>query len=242
MTNAVEISHSRMQAYERCPWMYHLIFDEGWRSGPSAKAALGQSIHRTLDKYLSPENTEKSLPRLLEIFDEQWVNEGFDSPQATMEAYQSGQTILEKFFELDKDRTSEVVSTEKEFNIELPGPVQLRGTIDRLDIHKDGTYEIIEYKTQSPPWNESRIAQDQQMTLYALGMTETLKGAPLKLTYYFLSSGTSIETIRTQQQLEEARARILSVAEKIKQHQFNPNHNYCSHCEFGKRCVHFKST
>lgn len=237
---SVEVSHSRVQTYERCPWKYHLVYDEGWRAGPSAPAALGQSIHRTLDAYLAPTNTEHTLERLNEIYNEHWVNEGFGTPQQTMEAYERGRLMLEHFFELDKTRKSEIVATEKEFNIEFAPGVHFRGTIDRLDRHPDGLYEVVEYKTQIQPWTEARLAEDRQITFYALGMGEILKDAPLKLTYYFLSSGTSLGTTRTKNQLEEARALILDVAAKIDRRAYEPNHGHCGRCEFGKRCANFK--
>ena len=236
----VEISYSRVQTYERCPWLYHLVYDEGWRSGPTAPAALGQSIHKALDAYLAKSNTEYTLDRLFEIYDEHWVNEGFGTPQQTFEAYEKGRQMLQHFFDLDKKRTSEVIETEKEFNIELAPGVHFRGTIDRLDRQPDGTYEVIEYKTQAQPWSKARIAEDRQITFYALGLGEILNGAPLKLAYYFLSSGACLVTTRTQNQIEEARALILDVAEKINRHVFEPNYQYCPRCEFGKRCSKFK--
>src|SRR5262249_27935573 len=55
---AIEVSHSRVQTYERCPWMYHLVYNEGWRAGPKAPAALGQSLHRALADFLAPDNTD----------------------------------------------------------------------------------------------------------------------------------------------------------------------------------------
>ena len=51
--------------------------NEGWRSGPTAGMALGQSLHRTLGRFYAPDNRSGSLDRLMEIFDEEWVNEGF---------------------------------------------------------------------------------------------------------------------------------------------------------------------
>lgn len=236
----VEISHSRVQTYERCPWLYHLVYDEGWRAGPSAPAALGQSIHRALDAYLAKTNADKSLEALLELFDHHWVNEGFGTPQQTFEAYERGRQILTNFHSIDGKRTSSVVGTEVQFDYEIASDVHFRGTVDRLDKHADGSYEVIEYKTMAEPWAPERVAKDRQMTFYALGLSHKLDGASLKLTYYFLSSGASVVTTRTQQQLEEAHALILDTAGKIRRQEYAPNHASCARCEFGRRCKHFK--
>lgn len=237
----VELSYSRVQAYQRCPWMYHLIYNEGWRSGPNGSMALGQSLHKTLEAYLSKENTEHSLDRLLELYDQLWVNEGFAGPQDTLDCYNRGRKMLEHFFQIDQTRQNEVLATEKEFNIELEAGLQFRGTIDRLDRCSDGSIEIIEYKTQGDKWTDERMSHDLQMTFYALGMHQDMKNTSLKLKYYFLSSAESKTTMRTPSQLQEARTTLGKVAAQIRQKNFEPNHAYCPRCEFGKRCVNFKA-
>src|SRR4051812_37283655 len=102
------VSFSRLQAYLRCPWLYHLVFDEHWRSGPTGPAALGRSLHETLGFYLSEQNSARSLEGLHEIFDSVWVNEGFHSPQETIEIYESGRKMLENFWKLDQSRRSTI--------------------------------------------------------------------------------------------------------------------------------------
>ncbi len=238
--SSVEISYSRVQTYERCPWMYHLVYNEGWRAGPKAPAAFGQSLHRTLAVYLSDDNTERSLDRLFEIFDQHWVNEGFGSPQQTIEAYERGKMILENFFKIDAKRTSKVFATEKNFDIDFGNDIHFKGTVDRIDQHADGRYEIIEYKTGTETWSKERVASDRQMSFYALGLAKTLGVSSLKLTYYFLSSGSAIETQRSQTQLEEIQNLITTAAEKIRSGDFTPNHASCKRCEFGRRCKNFK--
>lgn len=236
----VELSYSRVQAYQRCPWMYHLIYNEGWRSGPNESMALGQSLHKTLEAFLSETNADHSRDRLLELYDQHWVNEGFAGPAETLECYERGRKMLENFFEIDKSRKNQVVATEKEFNVEITPEVQFRGTIDRLDRHPDGALEIIEYKTQRDRWTDDRVAGDMQMTFYMLGLQEENKNAEIKLKYYFFSTGESKEARRTPEQTQEVRAIVSAVADRIRRKEFSPNHAYCPRCEFGKRCVNFK--
>jgi putative RecB family exonuclease len=231
----VEISHSRVQAYQRCPWLYNLVYNQGWRNGPNRSMAFGQSLHKTLDAYLAADNTEHTLERLLELFDQHWVNEGFATPQETMEAYDRGRRMLEHFFTIDSRRTSSVEATEKEFNIELGEDIRFRGTLDRLDRHPDGQLEIIEYKTHGDKWNQERCDNDTQMTLYALALTR-LEGTTPKLKYYFLSTGESVETRRTPEQMQNATQVLMAVAGDIRAGIYAPNHGHCPRCEFSKRC------
>jgi RecB family exonuclease len=234
-----DLSFSRVQAYQRCPWMYHLIYDLGWRSGPTAGMALGQSVHRTLGRFLAEDNQERTLPRLLEIFDEEWVNEGFGSPEETLAAYNSGRAMMERFFQTESPRFADVVATEKEFDIPFGEGLRFRGTMDRLDRHGSG-YEIVEYKTQGAAWTPTRTESDLQMTLYAMGMKTVLKGAPVRLRYHFLSSGESRVVERSGEQMEAAGRLLADTGGRIRRKEFPPDQSYCARCEFARRCAHYR--
>jgi len=71
----------------------------GWRSGPNATQAFGQSLHKTLAAYLSAQNSEQTIERLFSYYDELWVNEGFSNAEETYRFYEQGREILELFFE-----------------------------------------------------------------------------------------------------------------------------------------------
>ena len=236
----IDLSFSRIQAYQRCPWMYHLVYDLGWRAGPTAGMALGQSLHRTLGRFLVDSNKERSRERLLEIFDEEWVNEGFDSPEATIAAYDQGRGMLERFFDGEKERFGDVVGTERDFELPFGTTFRFRGTLDRLDRRSDGAFEIVEYKTQADPWTPTRTESDLQMTLYALGMKSVLQGAPLRLRYHFLSNGESRVVERSVDQLSAAERLLTDIGERILAQDFQPNHSYCGRCEFARRCVNYR--
>lgn len=220
--------------------MYHLVYDEGWRTGPNAPQAMGHSLHRTLEAYFSNENEERSLDRLLEIFDENWVNEGFKSPQETLEMYDWGRKALENFFEIDKKRESRVMWTEKEFALPINDSILLRGTMDRVDQRPDGSYEVVEYKTHGAAWSPERIQTDLQMTLYDIGLRSEVGEIPIHLTYQFLSTGQTVSTERTADQREKAMALVRDVAAGIRKKNFTPNHDSCPSCEFRTRCTNAK--
>jgi RecB family exonuclease len=232
------VSFSRLQTFQRCPWLYHLVFDEKWRSGPTGSAALGQSLHQALDLFLSESNTDRSLERIYEIFDEVWVNEGFKSPQETFEIYESGRTMLKNFWEIDRQQKSKILFTEKEFGFDWEG-IHIQGTLDRVDQTADG-YEIVEYKTRGDRWTPERIEKDLQMTFYWWGASEGLGLKPLKLSYYFLSTGQKVEATRSDKDVEMLKGLVRDAAQKIQSGQFEPNFSYCAKCEIGKRCVNYK--
>ena len=235
----VDLSFSRLQSFQRCPWLYHLVFDEGWRSGPTGSSALGKSLHEALAKFLEDSNTDRSMSRLHETFDEVWVNEGFAGPQETFQAYESGRTMLENFWKIDQYRTSKVLFTEKGFGFDWNG-IHIQGSLDRVDQASDGVYEIVEYKTRGDHWTRERIEKDLQMTFYWWGVEEGLGLKPVRLKFYFLSSGESIVANRDESHRQDLQQRLLNMAEKVRLKDFTPNHAHCSYCEIGKRCTNFK--
>jgi putative RecB family exonuclease len=232
----IELSYSRIQTYLRCPYLYHLVYHKGWRAGPTGSMALGMSLHRALALYLAPDNHERTMERLGEIYDQVWVNEGFSSTQETLDCYDKGRHMLEEFYRTDSERQVEVVATEKDFEIKFDAKTRLRGTMDRLDRYADGTHEIVEYKTHAEHWTESRVGNDLQMTLYALAMRENLGPGPLKLRYHFLSTGESLYTQRTGDQIDAARKIVSDVAAHLRKEEFSANPSFCMRCEFKKRC------
>jgi len=236
----VDVSFSRIQAYLRCPWLYHLVYDEGWRSGPSAGMAVGQSLHRTLGRFVAPDNNERSIDRLLEIFDEEWVNEGFASPAETIERYETGRAMLERFFQAEQGQAAETVGTEVDFDLPMGGNLHFRGTVDRLDRRSDGSYEVVEYKTNAEGWTPERTASDLQMTLYALGMRRALKVPAVTLRYHFLSNGELRPVSRSAEQLAAAETLIDEIGSKIREKFYAPNHAHCARCEFAGRCVNYR--
>jgi DNA helicase-2/ATP-dependent DNA helicase PcrA len=237
----IELSFSRLQTYSRCPWLYHLVYNEGWRAGPKGNMALGLSLHRALAEYMTPGSKERSVNRLLEIYDQVWVNEGYATTQETLDAYDNGRKMLEHYAQSDLARKSRVVATEATFRVNFEG-IDLWGTVDRIDQAPDGFYEVIEYKTQGDNWSAARRENDLQMTLYEWGVRQGLGFSPLRLKYHFLSSGEVVEVQRTEAQREEAMALLKKTARELRQENFQPNTSYCSKCEFGKRCVNYEET
>lgn len=237
----IGLSFSKLQTYTRCPWLYHLVYNEGWRAEPKGNMALGLSLHRALAEYLAPDNKERSLNRLLEIYDQVWVNEGYVSTQETLDAYDNGRKMLERYVEGDAARKSSVVATEATFHVNFDG-IELWGTVDRIDQTPDGFYEVVEYKTQAESWTSARLESDLQMTLYEVGVRQGLGFSPLRLKYFFLSTGEYVEVRRTEEQRKEVMNLLMETAQQMRKKNFQPNKSYCSKCEFGKRCVNYEES
>lgn len=234
----LELSYSKISAYRFCPWKYKLLYVEGWRVPPNPYMSLGQTIHSTLELFHKDDH--KSLDDLLDIYNQVWVNEGFQSPQQTMHFYEKGEKMLRQYNEWCKLRKSEVIFVEKEFRFPL-GSRMLRGIIDRIDRLPDDTYEVIDYKTHAEMWEQSRIDSDLQLTLYSLGCQKMLNVGPPALSYLFLAHNKFVTTTRSSLQIRQAIAEFEDVAERIERNDFTPDVTKCAKCDFKQTCAHSSS-
>ena len=130
--------------------------------------------------------------------------------------------------------------TEVDFDLPMGGNLHFRGTVDRLDRRSDGSYEVVEYKTNAEGWTPERTASDLQMTLYALGMRRALKVPAVTLRYHFLSNGELRPVSRSAEQLAAAETLIDEIGSKIREKFYAPNHAHCARCEFAGRCVNYR--
>ena len=232
----MELSFSRFRLYRECPWKYKLQFIDGRRPSMDPPASLGVSLHRALERYHGRED-------LLDAYDAEFLRSGYPDAEARGRWKRRGERILETFLERDAGRRTEVLGAEREFVFAL-GRHTVRGMIDRLDRHPDGTIELVDYKTRlgldprdpSPPPEES----DLQLRFYALGAKEGLGLAPSLLTVHYLAADR-VESRPYDPTGEEAlKAEITRVADGIEAATasgvFTPDTSFCPRCVFRTDC------
>ncbi len=231
----VEISYTRINAYRTCPWKYKLMFEDGLRIPPTPFISLGLSVHRALEDFHLRQG--KALDDLIESYDRCWVNEGFVTPQQAHDFYEKGNAMLAAFFRDAAGSTTEIVAVEKEFSLKL-GRHRLKGIIDRIDRHSDGTYEVIDYKTHAELWKQERVDTDLQLGIYTLACEKALGITPGSAACYFLAHGKKLSTRRSRAQLKETAVLIADIADKIGRRQYPRNPAHCPRCDFRRSCGH----
>ncbi len=226
----LELSYSKIKAYMDCPRMYWYIYVQQKRAPLTAEASLGLSVHKALEAYHKAGGEED----LLEYYDANWVNQGFKSPQEQAEFYDKGMNMLRRYLDVDRDRKSRIVHVEKEFGFVLE-KWRVRGTMDRVDSHPDGTWEIIDYKTGAEISRE-QMADSLQMGIYGIGMKRALDLEPDKITFWFLSRMKKVTFPYDLSREENVISTLKSVGLKILKEEFSPNTANCPFCSLKKWC------
>jgi DNA helicase-2/ATP-dependent DNA helicase PcrA len=126
---------------------------------------------------------------------------------------------------------------ERQFTFKL-GPHVLRGRVDRVDRLPSGEYELIDYKTGRPKSAEA-LAEDVQLSLYAVGARESWQLDASRQAYLYLLDDQKVSLPPDDGEREEwITAVALEVAEGILSQGFEPTPSptACSICDYRLVC------
>jgi DNA helicase-2/ATP-dependent DNA helicase PcrA len=110
--------------------------------------------------------------------------------------------------------------------------------VDRVDRLPGGQYELIDYKTGRPK-NSSQLADDVQLSVYALGAREAWQLEASRQAYYYLLDDEKIALPEGgEDRVEWVREAAQEVAEGIMAQEFEPTPSFsaCSVCDYRLLC------
>ena len=236
------LSYSSLSTYETCGLQYKFRYLDKLPSKPSPILSFGNSLHEALRRwYNQPVPVAPPVEELMRHLDDVWDDSQFPSAAANRSYKDHGRQVLTDFHATNAPIFQIPVALEQRFEIDVEG-IRVSGVIDRMDRHPDGSYEIIDYKTNRrlPPL--SRIQQDLQLSIYYLAAWEVWGIRPDKLTLYFLLPGQPLSSVRTPDDSAAVRDRIVKVAQQIRAGHFEPRDNpLCNWCDFQPRCPLYAS-
>jgi RecB family exonuclease len=147
-----------------------------------------------------------------------------------------GTRQLQDFFALmHRSGTPRVLHTEQQFEVRV-GEATVAGRIDRIDDLGDGRVAIVDYKTGKPKAQED-ADQSLQLSIYAMAAHEKWGYKVERLVFYNLEENSSVGTTRDHSALENAKAKIADVAQRIADGEFEPTPGYhCRLCSYRNLC------
>lgn len=240
------LSFSQIETFQTCPLHYKLKYILKIPTPPSASQSFGTAIHATLKNFfeevaLGSKPTEKFIH---EIFENNWIKEGFKSKSHEKEFFNKGKLYLSGFLKQGFNPKFLPTALELPFTIPLGKDLKIGGRLDRVDNLGNGEIEIVDYKTGATIPSQREVDKNLQLSFYALAAqkipTEPFGVSPknVKLSLYYLDEQEKISTTRTAKQLEDAVTEILKVRDEIEKSGFKcSNHMFCqTGCEFSLFC------
>lgn len=238
------LSYSQIQTFIDCPLHYKLKYLLKIPTPPSAASSFGTTIHAALKEFYM----QKGRCNILDIYKKLWTSDGYENKDHAAKYFAKGERYLTEYVEHEYDPKINTVKLEEPFTAPVITTdkkrfMKIGGKIDRVDLHEDGTIEIMDYKTSEKPMEQKDADTALQLSFYSLAAS-TLKTEPfgltpekIKLTLYYFEGRKKVSTVRTMDQLEAAKNEIFEYADAITSSEFKCSGSIlCKMCDFKMLC------
>ncbi len=239
-----------LSTYETCPYQFRLKYIDriDTEKAQNIEAYLGSRVHDTLERLhkdliLSRLNTVEELTEYYKsLWEKNWHKNIRISKQGLTEKnyFDTGKRAIREYYKRYYPFTStRTLATEKMLFFKLRNNYSIRGFIDRVDITKDGTYEIHDYKTSSTLPADEHLTKDRQLALYQIGLKEHYRDADkVNLIWHYLVFDKEFVIEKTDEELEEIEARTVEIIKTIESATgFKPREsNLCGWCDYPEYC------
>lgn len=231
-----ELSFSRIETSE-CPFLYKTTYIDKIRFPEAPSASLGTLVHGALEHYWKAESNGKGIlirDALIE-FSKADIKANINS-----NTFNDALALLEVYIKKNYPK-HKVIGLEHEFHLILPNGVPITGKIDRVDEWQNGTIEVIDYKTNSWPFDDNDIEHSLQLRMYAIVASFLYPGKKTQCTYDFIRWGRK-SVMFTDQELKDTMDYLEVVYDRIMNDtEFNPRPNdKCKFCKIIEQCQAMK--
>ena len=216
------ISATRLKMAKDCSFAYEQQYDpksdtprvlkKKANSPANTQAArLGNIVHGALEDWRMPDENGKvpapKFGRLMKHYDE-WAAK----PQyaVSYEMYEDGKNLLRRWFDRRGKMPIRVVATEQAMGSHsapfmLDNGVPIFGFIDLIVEHKDGTIELVDYKSNRAPKTQEEADNDVQAGIYLSWAKQNYPDKPLLFSFEMLRFGV-VSTVWTDKKIENFKA------------------------------------
>ncbi len=236
----LRLSYSSISTYELCPLQYKFKYVEREEGVRTPALAFGESLHEALRLFHhQPVPVAPGIGQLLAYLDQVWDASVYADEREEKTYKDHAKQVLAQYHRANSRPFRLPVAIEQRFEISI-GDVKVTGIIDRMDRHPDGSYEIIDYKTNRRLPPRRIVERDLQLSIYYLAAQEVWGITPSLVSMYYLLPGQKISATRTPEDVAATRERIAAVAAQIAAGEFPATENrLCNWCDYQAKCPLF---
>jgi DNA helicase II / ATP-dependent DNA helicase PcrA len=228
------LSASDIDTYRICPLKYKFARVFRIPQEPTINQRFGIVMHQVLERF----HTEGggSLERLRELFEISWRRSGFGDSDDELQFRERAIEALQRYWQLDERSEAEPVWFERSFAFKI-GPHLLRGRVDRVDRHPDGSFELIDYKTGKAK-TADELREDVQLSVYQMGARESWRLETSAQSYFYVLTGEKVPVKHSAEELDRVRAAVSEIATGILKQRFEPTPSpeICRFCDYRIIC------
>ncbi len=228
------LSASDIDTYRICPLKYKFARVFRIPQEPTIHQRFGIVVHQVLERFHAQGGG--SLGTLMELFEASWRRSGFGDTDDEQQFRERAVAALESYWQRDRESDSEAVWFERSFAFRI-GPHLLRGRVDRVDRHPDGSYELIDYKTGRAK-TEDELREDVQLSVYQMGARESWGLETSAQSYLYVLTGERVPVEHSDEELERVRATVAEIGDGILKQRFEPTPSpeICRFCDYRIIC------
>lgn len=165
---AVDVSPSRIQAFEDCPLRW-LLSSRGGDGPPVGSSALGTLVH-DIARDLGDAPTERMIAEVDSRWGQLGLPPGWVSDRTRALAHEMVER-LGSYVERARSQGWAAIGAEVSMRVALDRAV-LRGQVDRIEADEHGTVRIIDYKTGSTSTRKADLPRHAQLGAYQVALRE----------------------------------------------------------------------
>ncbi len=231
------LSASDIQTYRSCPLRYKFARVLRIPTEQTVHQRFGIVVHQVLERYHSED--AQTLAQMLELLEVVWRRSALGESPYELELMGKARAALSRYHARLGAEPAKPVWFERAFAFRL-GPHHLRGRVDRVDLLTGGEqeqYELIDYKTSRPKTAE-QLADDIQLSLYALAAREAWQLESSQQAYYYVLDDLKVPVPRDERDAAAVTEIVLEVGEGILGQAFEPTPSRaaCSICDYRIVC------
>lgn len=251
-------SYSALDTYKTCPLKYKYQEIDKRKTPKRVEAVFGTVVHSALKYMFLRDPLYPALDEVIDFYTRKWKEaaekiewKDLERKEAQEKMYfEEGIKLLENFYKKNSPWNFNAVELESRFRIDLEDTETgtthtLAGIIDRIDkdIASD-VYEIIDYKTGKKMPSQEMLEDDLQLGLYGIALKDrwpALSAQRIQTSLYFLKHNEKISAMHSDEKLERAKGRILTIIKEIEKRMesglFEPTPGpLCNWCGFRPIC------
>lgn len=229
-------SPSRLAVFQTCRAQYRYRYVMGIRTAPRARATFGANLHRSLHHlHAAGGATAVDAGTAAARLAANWSGAGYASSEASAEALQEAQALLQRYHARWGAEDTTPVLLERRLTAPWRETTFL-GILDRVD-RRRGRLVILDYKSGHAPERPSPQLE-QQLAIYHHLVRHHLDEEPIGHQVHYLADDVRLDLELPPPRVAELLDHAHGTAEAIKaetQHAAAPG-PACSTCDFLYRC------
>jgi DNA helicase-2/ATP-dependent DNA helicase PcrA len=243
----VMLSATDIEIYKICPLRYKYARVYSIPREQTLQQRFGILIHQVLERFHTQLANQQALDgpgngqptgmeQLRALFEMGWRRSGFGDSNEERQLRDKAVEALSAYHHRFRDQDATPVWFERSFSFHI-GEHLLRGRVDRVDRHPDGSYELIDYKTGKAK-TQGQLKDDVQLSLYQIGASQSWELDASKQSYYYVLDNKQVPLEPSEDTIHSMRETAVRVAEGIRSQNFDPTPSFsaCSTCDFKLIC------